>query len=69
MIFTTLVARGNERASKDIVVVTQSPQSPDFNFLDLAFFHIYQSDVMLMAEKNRQDLIKALEKCLVEYDT
>ncbi len=48
------------------IVVTRSPQSPDFNFLDLAFFLIPQFDVILMAEKKRQDLIKTVEMCFVE---
>ena len=59
---------GETGGLQKISSLSRSPQSPDFNFLDLAFFRSLQSDVMLMAKKNRQDLIKAVEKCFGEYD-
>ena len=51
-----------------IAVTTQSAQSPDFNYLDLAFFRSLQSDVSLIIKQNRFDLIKAVKECFDDYD-
>ena len=50
-----------------IEVVVQLAQSPDLNVDDLAFFNSLQSDVPLVAKKNRRDLLDAIIKCWHEY--
>ena len=36
----------------------QPAQSPDFNWLDLAFFYSPQSDVVIFVVKNRAEIVK-----------
>ena len=51
-----------------IIVITQSAQSPDFNYLDLAFFNSLNSDVRIQSMSSRKDIIAAVEKCFTEYE-
>ena len=43
-------------------------QSPDFNYLDLAFFNSLNSDVRIQSMSCRKDIIAAVEKCFAEYE-
>ena len=59
-----------QRGAKDgfnIIVITQSAQSPDFNYCDLAFFNSLNSDVRIQSMSNRAEIIEAVEKCFAEY--
>ena len=48
-------------------MITQSAQSPDFNYLDLALFNFLNSDVRIQSMSSRKDIIAAVEKCFAEY--
>ena len=48
-------------------MITQSAQSPDVNYLDLALFNLLNSDVRIQSMSSRKDIIAAVEKCFAEY--
>ena len=48
-------------------MITQSAQSPGFNYLDLALFNFLNSDVRIQSMSNRKEIIEAVEKCFAEY--
>ena len=52
----------------NIIVITQSAQSPDFNYNDLSFFNSLNSDVRIQSMSNRKDIIVAVKKCFAEYE-
>ena len=49
-------------------MITQSAQSPDFNYNDLSFFNSLNSDVRIQSMSNRAQIMEAVEKCFAEYE-
>ena len=60
-------AREGAKYGFNIIVITQSAQSPDFNYNDLSFFNSLNSDVRIQSMSNRKEIIEAVEKCFAEY--
>ena len=52
----------------NIIVITQSAQSPDFNYCDLSWFNSLNSDVRIQSMSNRADIIETVIKCFAEYE-
>ena len=52
----------------NIIVITQSAQSPDFNYCDLSWFNSLNSDVRIQSMSNRADIIETVKKCFAEYE-
>ena len=61
-------AREGAKYGFSTIVITQSAQSPDFNYLDLAFFNSLNSDVRIQSTSDRKGIIAAVEKCFAEYE-
>ena len=49
-------------------MITQSAQSPDFNYCDLSWFNSLNSDVRIQSMSNRADIIETVKKCFAEYE-
>ena len=61
-------AREGAKYGFNIIVITQSAQSPDLNYCDLAFFNSLNSDVHIQSMSYQKDIIAAVEKCFAEYE-
>ena len=59
----------NAKYGFNIIVITQSAQSPDFNYCDLCWFNSLNSDVRIQSMSNRADIIEAVKKCFAEYES
>ena len=60
-------AREGAKYGFNIIVITQSAQSPDFNYNDLSFFNSLNTDVRIQSMSNRAEIIEAVKKCFSEY--
>ena len=61
-------AREGAKYGFNIIVITQSAQSPDFNYCDLAFFNSLNTDVRIQSMSNRAQITEAVKKCFAEYE-